>query len=55
MFGSLVTFSWALYCETLLKFEVAEVKVAIAKKISREKKSEIFIYWVRTHWLGAML
>ncbi len=24
-------------------------------RLLREKKSGIFIYWVRTHWLGAML
>ncbi len=34
-----------------------EIKIAVAekKKEEREKKSGIFIYWVCTHWLGAML
>jgi hypothetical protein len=31
---------------------IAGVKVAICKE---NLKSGIFIYWVRTHWLGAML
>jgi len=44
--------SWASCCETWLKFEIAGIKVAIAKK---NLKSGIFVYWVRTHWLGAML
>ena len=30
-----------------------KVKIAVAEK--KEMKSGIFIYWVRTHWLGAML
>jgi hypothetical protein len=31
---------------------VFEVKVVVAKK---KLKSGIFVYWVRTHWLGVML
>ncbi len=33
---------------------VFKVKVAICWE-NRGMKSGIFIYWVRTHWLGAML
>ncbi len=33
------------------KLKERKVKIAVAEK----KKSGIFIYWVRTHWLGAML
>jgi hypothetical protein len=34
--------------------EKVEGKFAIAKK-GKKMKSGIFIYWVRTHWLGVML
>ncbi len=50
MFGSLVTFSWASCCETLLKFEIAEVKVAIAKKILKENQRFLFTGFVPTGW-----
>ena len=39
--------SWAPCCKTWLKFE--------GEICDCEKDSGIFIYWVRTHWLGAML
>ncbi len=42
---------WASCCKTWLKFEG---KFAIVKR-EKKIKSGIFIYWVRTHWLGAML
>ncbi len=45
--------SWAPCCETWLKFEG---EFAIVKRGGRKKMSSgVFIYWVRTHWLGAML
>ena len=45
--------SWASCCKTWLKkMKIVGVESEIVKK-----KTEIrdFAYWVRTHWLGAML
>ena len=52
MFGSLVT---PLVGRHVVKhgFRKMEGKFAIAER--KKMKSGIFIYWVRTHWLGAML